>query len=264
MTRIDSPDDLLKYAEEFNGHGILVSGGFDAKGRLINLKKMLPSLRRMKNMFYIAMHPGFVNREAAKTIADACHAVFVELPTTAATKDVFGLSSKIEDYLENMQLLSDAGLKVSPHITLGLHYGAIEEYEVVDHLKELSFEKLVINMIVPTANTPFEQVKSDTDKVLTFVREIKNSGVPFAIGCMRPRYFDVPLLEMGVEEIANPSSEACAYAKQHNIPVKKVHWCCGISLDTIQQWESKKKEAVVVGILNEDSPQFQAMPYKLK
>ncbi len=230
MLKLETEKELLKFGLSFKGNGILVSGGFDEKGRLINLEKMLPVIEKLKDRIYIAIHPGFVNEELADEMAKACDIAFVDLPAKNAIKNVLKLNATVEDYFENMEKLMEAGIKISPHITVGLNYGKIEEWELLDKLKNYKIEKLVLNFIVPTAKTSFENVRINEEEAIEFVKEAKNKVKNVVIGCMRPRNLDINLIEAGIKEIANPSKKALEYAKEKGIMVEAKPYCCGIKI----------------------------------
>lgn len=237
MVRAHSENELLAFCEGFEGHGMLISGGFDRNGRLINLKDMLPALRLLRERFFIAIHPGFVDEGVAEEIASSCHMAFVDIPVDEAISPVLRLSASTDDYIHTMETLLDAGVKVSPHITVGLYHGEVLEWEVFDRIKHHPYEKLVVNVVVPTARTPFEKVYADPQRVLAFVEEVQRFGRPYAIGCMRPRTLDRSLIDSGVTEMANPSRDALAYAETKGIRVRVLHWCCGVPEKEIAAWD---------------------------
>lgn len=228
MINIKTEKELLKFGITFRGNGILISGGFDEKGELINLEKMLPIIKKLKKRMYVAIHPGFVNEEVADKIAEACDIAFVDLPAKNAIRRVLRLNATVEDYFENMEKLMEAGIKISPHITAGLNYGKIEEWELLDKLKNYKIEKLVLNFIVPTAKTSFGNVRINEEEAVEFVKEAKNKIKDVVIGCMRPRQLDIDLINAGVKEIANPSKIVLEYAKEKGIVVEKKPYCCGV------------------------------------
>lgn len=221
-------------------NGVLISGGFDEKGRLLNLEKMLPKIEKLREKLYVAIHPGFVDEKMAERISHAVNIAFVDIPSSNAIKNVFGLNKKMEDYLNNMHILQDAGLKISPHITAGLDYGEIEEWEIIDEIKNSKIEKVVLNFIIPTAKTPFENVRIDSQEAITFFKETKKKISKIAIGCMRPRRLDIPLIEAGAEEMANPSMEAMKYVGKNGFT--ELQWCCGISREEIILIKRNKRE----------------------
>lgn len=222
MIFIDKPEKLLEFGKEFRGNGILISGGFDRNGKLINLERMLPFIKKLKEKFYVAVHPGFVDKKMAEEIADACHIAFIDLPSTNAIKNVIGLKAKQEDYFLNMDKLIEAGIKVSPHITIGLNFGKIEEYEILDEIKNYKIEKFILNIAVPAVKTEFENVIVDEEEVMKFIKEAKKKVKKLAIGCMRPRSIDEDIAKI-VREIAVPSKKLLKFVMEER------RYCCGVA-----------------------------------
>lgn len=221
MIKIKNKEELLKFCEKFNGYGLLISGGFDREGKLINLDRMLPAIKKIRKKFFIAIHPGFVDKKMACGLADACDVAFVDLPSDEAIKNVFNLNKSSNDYFMNMECLIDSGIEVTPHITIGLNYGKIDEWKIIDELKNYRIKKIVLNIIMPTEGTPFEKLKIERDEILKFLEYSK--GFNFSIGCMRPRKFDEELIKNGVKEIAVPSKKAIQGKK---IEIRNI--CCGV------------------------------------
>ena len=222
MIFIDKPEKLLEFGKKFGGNGILISGGFDKNGKLINLEKMLPSIKKLKEKFYVAVHSGFVDKKMAEEIANACHIAFIDLPSANAIKNVIGLKVRQEDYFINMDKLIEAGIKVSPHITLGLNFGKIEENEILDEIKNYNIEKLILNIAIPAVKTEFENVILDEGEVIKFIKEAKRKVKRLAIGCMRPRSIDEKIAKV-VREIALPSKKILKFV------IEKKRYCCGVA-----------------------------------
>ncbi|MBC7081016.1 MAG: hypothetical protein H5T44_02045 [Thermoplasmatales archaeon] len=222
MIKIGDREGLLKLGEKFKGYGILISGGFNRNGELINLNKMIDAIKKLRERFYIAIHPGFVDKKMADQLVEACDIAFVDLPSDNAIKNVFNLEKKSDDYFANMNRLIEAGNEITPHITIGLNYGKVEEWEVIDKLKNYKIKKIVLNIVMPTPFTPFENLAINKEEVLKFIEYSK--GFNFSIGCMRPRKFDVELVKLGIKEIAIPSKKAMQEAKKVEIR----NFCCGL------------------------------------
>ena len=224
MKKVYNKNELLEFANK-NLNGILISGGFDRKGRLMNLKKMLPAMKILKNNFCIALHPGFIDEKTAYEISKSTDIVFVDLPSNNAIKNVYGLNAKTDDYFKNMEILINAGAKVSPHITVGLNYGKIEEWELLDRVRNYPITKLVIDVIIPTKGTPFENVSINIEELKNFFKEAKKKIKRIALGCMRPRNgIDKIAYEIGIKEIAVPSIHLLQNLKEEVI---KRNVCCG-------------------------------------
>ena len=207
MKKIYEGKELIKL-KKLDLNGVLISGGFDRRGRIKNLQKMLPYMKELKKKFCVALHSGFV-----------------DLPSSNGIKNVYGLDAKTDDYFQNMEYFIDADIMVSPHITAGLNYGNIEEWELLDELKGYKIVKLVVDVIMPTPETPFENVSIDMDGLRQFFRETRKKLKRVALGCMRPRgrRIDEIAYEEGIKEIALPSLKLLKKIK--NFEKKEV--CCG-------------------------------------
>lgn len=228
MVKANSPEKLIKFCRNFRGNGILISGGFDKSGKLINMEKMLPVIKKLRERLFIAIHPGFLNEREAENVSEACDIAFIDLPSENAIKNVFGLKASFEDYIKNMEILIDSGIRVSPHVTIGLNHGKIEEEHIIDEIRKYKFEKLVLNLIVPTAKTEFEKVSLKREEVIDFIIDAKRKIKNVVIGCMRPRSYDIDFIKTGIS-IANPSKKAIKYLKENGIKAEYKNYCCGIS-----------------------------------
>jgi len=237
MVQVRTPGDLQRFGTRFTGHGLLISGGFDRAGRLRNLEAMLPVMQRLHRRFFVAVHPGLVSETQARQLATCCQCAFVDIPAPDAIRQVFGLAASLADFVAAMAALHDAGVSVAPHLTVGLAYGRVSEYEALDALKGFPFEKLVVNVIVPTVGTPFARVSVERDEVLAFFRELARCNRPFAVGCMRPRGMDIDLVRLGVDELARLSPAGLRYAERKGIDLQRMPWCCGVTLENIRRWE---------------------------
>ena len=224
MKKIYDGEELLKLGEK-KLNGVLISGGFDKHGKLQNLEKMLPHMKELRKKFCVALHPGFIDEEIASMARESIDIAFVDLPSANGIKNVYGLDATPSDYFHNMEYFIDAGVAISPHITAGLNYGKIEEWELLDMLKKYKIVKLVIDVIIPTKETPFENVSIDIEELREFFREARKKFKRIALGCMRPRRqkIDEIAYEEGIKEIALPSLKLLK--RMENFEKREL--CCG-------------------------------------
>ncbi len=227
MKKIYEPEKLLQFGIHHAGRGgtgMLVSGGYTRDGRLLNLEKMLPAMKKLRKKMCIAVHPGFIDMEEAEKMTEAVDIAFVDIASDGGIKNVYGLNATTMDYIKNMEYLIDAGIKVSPHITLGLNFGKIEEWELLDEIKKHRIVKLVIDVILPTKGTPFENVETNLEEIRDFLMEARKKFDRIAMGCMRPRNgIDEIAYEIGIDEIAVPSPKLVKKVAN----VEKRYVCCG-------------------------------------
>ena len=248
MTAATSPDELWHLSqkiEQIGGLGMLVSGGSDSKGRMLNLSGMLDVLRHIKTRgkLIIAIHPGLVSEQMAGELVDACHVAFADMVGDETTiRQIIGVGT-VEEYVANIQRLAEAGIPVTPHLTVGLHYGNIKgEYRALSLLDWLPPCKIVINVICSTAGTKFASLSPpDVESVKGVVAWCVQQGWHPALGCMRPRGrpdFEYAAIDAGVKDIALPSKSLVNSLKEQGSEVEIWPVCCGLPnkiLDSFQQ-----------------------------
>jgi len=243
MIRVE-PEKLLNFCKDFEkkgGKGILVSGGSDREGRIIGLDKSINALKKIRREtdLVIAVHAGYVDKNIANELADACDIAFVDMIRDDETvRQVIGLESS-EKYIESIKNLISAGVPTTPHITIGLYYGKIKgEYAAIDAIKKFDIKKIVLNVILPTHNTDFENVAAPPLEKIELVIERGMTAGKVALGCMRPRgmrEIEKRAIENGIKDIALPSKEGIDYAKGKGYTIKEVPACCGLTDDLIRK-----------------------------
>lgn len=174
MTRI-GPEKLLDFCKDFEkkgGKGILVSGGSDKEGRIIGLEQSINALKKIRKEtdLVIAVHAGYVDENTANELADACDITFVDVIGDDGTaRQVIGLESA-DKYIESLKNLISAGVPTTPHITIGLYYGRVKgEYAAIDAIKKFDIKKIVLNVILPTPGTDFENAAVPPLKEIEFI-----------------------------------------------------------------------------------------------
>lgn len=239
MTTITNPEKLIDFCvnlEGRGGKGILVSGGSDSKGRIIGLEKSLNALKRVREEtdLVIAVHAGYVDRETADGLADACDIAFVDMVGSDETvREVIGLDG-MNRYVESLSNLVSAGITVTPHVTIGLHYGKVKgEYAAVKEAVSFPVKKIVFNVILPTKGTDFENIEvPEVEEIGAIIRMGREAGAGAALGCMRPRgirKIEEEAIASGVEGIALPSKDALRYAGEKGYEIEEVPACCGLT-----------------------------------
>ena len=238
MTRVDGGGGLLRLSrrlERMGGTGMLISGGSDREGRILHLEGVLDALRRIKKRgnLVIAVHPGLVDGTLAAALADACHVAFTDVVGEETTvQQVIGAGS-VAGYLNSVRFLLEAGIAVTPHLTVGLHYGHIRgEFRALSLLRDMPVEKVVVNIIRPTPGTPFARVPVPAVvDVVEIIDQCRRRGWRPVLGCMRPRGrpdVERAAIDAGVEDLAVPSPQALAYARRRGAALRTVPACCGL------------------------------------
>jgi uncharacterized radical SAM superfamily protein len=238
MTAASSPDELWHIShvtEQNGGTGILVSGGSDSMGRILNLPDMLDVLRRIKSRgkLIIAIHPGLISEHLSGELVDACHAAFSDMVGDETTASQVIGAGTVKAYANTLQLLVTAGIPVTPHLTVGLHFGKIRgEYRAMTLLESLPTRKIVINIICATSNTKFANLPPpDLESVHAFIAWCVQHGWHPVLGCMRPRGhvdYERMAIDAGIRDIALPSNNILKTLKSQGHEVQRWPVCCGL------------------------------------
>jgi len=182
--------------KEGKAEGVLISGGCDAKGGMLNLPKFLPAIAKLHDMgLIIKLHTGLVDEKLARGIAEAgVDIASMEFVGSSETiKEIFGLGATPADYATTFELLKDAGVPhIAPHIAVGLHYGELKgEKNALELLRE-TLEPSTIALIAfrPTKGTKLEACKPPSAdamfEVATHARRLF-PDTKIILGSLRPR-----------------------------------------------------------------------------
>ncbi|BFH74249.1 radical SAM protein [Sulfurisphaera javensis] len=194
--------------------GFLISGGFNPKGELLNLKRILPVMKKVKKEFediIFNVHPGLVDKTTIEEMRDVVDIVDYEFAYSPKAFESKGIERKREEYIKVLEDFIDYGPKyVVPHIILGFPNDEVEEsIKIVSSLRPYLINFLVL---IPTKGTPSESIPipsiSEIIKYIELGSRLMNGKV--SVGCMRPYKIkdelDKLVVERNlVERIANPS-----------------------------------------------------------
>ena len=248
MTAITKPHELHQLSEKIEqsgGTGILISSGSDNLGRSLNLECMLDTIHRIKSRgnLIVAIHPGRVSEQRATDISTSCHVAFADIIGDDSTaRQVIGTGS-VNEYAANIHRLTEGGIPVTPHLTVGLHYGKIRgEHKALETLESMPIHKIVINVICPTAGTAFADIAiPNSNTVKDIITQCIERGWHPVLGCMRPRghpEFEQAAFDAGVTDFALPSKTLRARLHEEGERIQPVHTCCGVPdsiLNTLQR-----------------------------
>jgi hypothetical protein len=246
MEAATTPERLISLCRELQeggARGVLLSGGCDASGRMLNLEKLLPAIRKVHEMgLIIKLHTGFVDARVAKKIAAAgVDIASMEMVGSASTiKKVFGLDASAEDYLDTFKHLWDAGVPhICPHICVGLHEGKLKgELNALNLLKtQIEPSTLAIIVLRPTKGTKMARVKpptgEDVEKVVAHARKVFPT-TKIILGALRPRGsefksrlaeridIEIGALDGGIDGAEVPSKEMLVEAMARGYQIKKI------------------------------------------
>jgi len=246
MESATAPEKLVGLCSEYKekgARGVLLSGGCDASGRMLNLERLLPAIRKVHEMgLIIKLHTGFVDSRLARKISAAgVDIASMEMVGDASTiKRIFGLNASAEDYLETFKHLWDAGVPhVCPHICVGLHEGKLKgEINALEFLKT-GIEPSTIAIIVlrPTKGTKLENIRppsgEDVEKVVAHARKLF-PRTKLILGALRPRGselkggmaerldIEIGALEGGIDGAEVPSKDMLVEAISRGFQIKSI------------------------------------------
>ena len=248
MHNANKPEKLIELCRSFKdkgAKGVLISGGCDTKGRLLNLTKFLRAIKQVHEMgLIIKLHTGLVDNEMAHNIAntgvDIASQEIVGDPNTV--KEIFDLDIGIEKYFETFKNLNKAGVPyLCPHLCVGLHKGELKgELKALELLKEnIMPSSLAIIVFRPTKGTELENLfapsPNDLAKVVQIARKLF-PGTKLILGALRPRSstrndpnklvrteLEKSAFNNGIDGIEIPSNDVLDIAHYRGYRIKKIN-----------------------------------------
>ena len=246
MPAADSPEKLWKAAlarRERNVGGLLVSGGSD-KNNVVPLTRFFPTLRRIREELgmRIICHVGFADEAMAVGLAEAgVDQVLLDIIGSDETiRDVYHLpQASTKNYRSTLAALSGAGLKLSPHVVIGLHYGSLKgELAALDLISEFPISSLVLVALQPTPGTPMAHAVPPTPEEMgeIFVgARLRFPETPILLGCERPLgehkiRTDELAVKAGLNGIAYPAEGIIALSEALGLRPNRSAFCCAIGI----------------------------------
>ena len=222
--------------------GVLLSGGFTKNGNLPLDGQIYKEIKEVKSKFgsgmKIFIHLGFVDGDTAASLKDSnIDGVLVNIiPDKNAIENVYNLKGfNKDDYYTTIEILKNAGLKVSPHIIIGISGGRIMgEFEAIDEISRIGVDSIVfvlLKKISNQVNLNSSEVKTTEILDLFNYAEKLMPATPKVLGCARPvslesSNLEVTLLKNGLSTIAFPSEEAIEFVINNNLKYKFIEQCC--------------------------------------
>jgi uncharacterized radical SAM superfamily protein len=228
-------------------NGILISGGFDNRGRLPLDERILLELKEVKNKYgreiKVFMHLGFTDRQTAEGLYECgIDGVLVNVFSDKhSIEEIYNLKGFTPGmFYENVRLLKDAGLRVSPHLILGLGDSSLSgEYRSVKEIAGSGTDSCVFAIaknISKHDKLTFPDIKpTDVLKLFEYAQSIM-PDTPVILGCARPHgqefeKMEMELLKLGISVIAFPSERTLDYAKDNNFSFHFEEQCCAFLMN---------------------------------
>lgn len=244
MISVRAEEDLFALArrlETEGSEGILVSGGSTRSGG-VPLTAHLAALARIKAELglKVIVHTGVVAPRVAEGLARAgVDGVMLDVIGADETiRDVYHLDLTAADFETSIALLAGEGLRIIPHIVLGLHYGRfLGEDRALEMIRRHPVSTLILVVLVPLVGTPMEHLPPPpVDDVVAFF-ETARLAMPDTLvnlGCARPlgdmkAELDRAAIDHGLNGIAYPADGAIEYARSRGLEPKLYEYCCSLT-----------------------------------
>jgi len=226
--------DFCLNVERSGGLGCLLSGGMDSRLK-VPIDRYADELREIKRRTNLKLnaHVGFIDESDLEWLkyVDVVSLDFVS--DDDVIRRVYKIYKTAKDYLRIIELLTENGIRVAPHITIGLDFGRIHwEYRAVDLLLEYPIDVLVFDVLIPTKGTEMENLPKpsieESIDVIEYAR--KRFDGEISVGCMRPtgRWridFDRKAVLAGIDRLTNPPKKVIEWAKKIR-DVEIIYECC--------------------------------------
>ena len=254
MLPITTPDQLYHCAKELQKKdtvGFLLSGGCTTKGEMINLRRLLPTIEKIKQEtnLIIKLHTGLVDRDLAESIVSAgVDIASLEIVGSKETiQAIFDFPATPETYAQTLRHLETAGMPhIVPHICIGLNHGKLSSEQHALEIIRSNCTPSVIVMIIfrPTKGTHLAHEKPPSpDEVASVIQYAKHKfpDIEISLGCMRPRTYlrqeiELAALHAGTSRMEIPAKTTLHHVQQMGYTIRYIDACCAL----LQEYEHPK------------------------
>ncbi|WP_432518263.1 radical SAM protein [Saccharolobus islandicus] len=217
--------------------GIILSGGSTLRGD-VPIWKYSNLLKRYSDKLTIIAHTGVVkNEEIAMKFKESGVkiALLDMISDNDAIRDILGQSFTVNDYLNSFKYLKKVGIKIVPHIILGLSKKGLEgDLESIRLLQEVNPDALIIVGLMPLVGTQMNNSRPPTpEEMIVALKTARDTfpNIPINLGCARPRgksFLEVEkfAVDYDIDAIAFPEDETYEYAKGKR-EIFLSYACCG-------------------------------------
>lgn len=254
MISIKAGEDLFALAKRLRAQGsegLLVSGGSTQGGGVPLLPHLthVPRIREELGMNVI-VHSGVVAPDLADGLARAgVDGVMLDIIGADQTiRQVYHLDLTVGDFDRSLALLAERGLRIIPHIVLGLHYGRfLGEHLALEMITRYPVSTLILVVFVPLAGTPMAHLPPPVEDVVEFFG-LARRAMPTTkvnLGCARPlgemkHILDRAAIDHGLNGIAYPAEGIIEYARARGLEPRLYEYCCSLT------WTGENYTAVKV------------------
>ncbi len=246
MIAARTPEALWQVVTEIiagGAGGMLLTGGSNHRNE-VEYDAFYPVIRRIKDTypeFRIAVHTALADPQAARAMADA--GIDVAMMDVIGAQDtitqVYHLRRNVADFERTLESLVATGMKVVPHIVIGLHYGRLlGEWTALEIIARHRPAALVLVVVMPfyaPAHRPF--VTPDAGETGRFFMQARAAlpDIPLLLGCARPggqtrTLIDTYAVMAGMNGMAHPSEGVVELAARLERRVRVTPACCSIAV----------------------------------
>lgn len=239
-----TPEALWQTANrlaERGAGGMLLTGGSDRRNE-VGYGPFLDTLRRIKDRFphfRIAAHTGLMDRGGAQGLAQS--GVDIAMLDVIGAQDtltrVYHLKRPVADFESSLAHLADTGMRLVPHVVVGLHYGQLlGEWRALEMIAPYAPAAVVLVVVMPfyaSSARPFA-VPSGRE-VGNFFLDARRAlpDIPLQLGCARPAgraktEIDAYGVMAGLDGIAHPAEGTVELARKIGRELQISGGCCSL------------------------------------
>jgi uncharacterized radical SAM superfamily protein len=249
MVATPTPEEMKQVIDRLLEHdcrGILVSGGANSQGEVPLLPFAEVLAYAHEKELKVLVHSGLIKRETAAALREAgVDQVLMDIIGDRETiRQVYHLDQEPEQYLQSMLHCRNEGLKIAPHVIIGLHFGQIKgEFNALQMIQQAEPETVLLPVLTPTCETPMADISppllDEVAEVLAIAR-VFHPNTPISLGCARPpgiykRQLEIKAVDCGINGIAYPDENTVAYAQSRELTVLFNEECCSLIGKTINR-----------------------------
>ena len=244
MASVKAGEDLFDVARQLRdqgSEGLLVSGGSTRTGGVPLMRHLqhVPRIREELGMKVI-VHSGVVSPALAAALAvSGADGVMLDIIGADETiRDVYHLDLTVDHFERSLALLADQGLRIIPHIVLGLHYGRfLGEHRALEMIARYPVSTLILVVLLPLVGTPMAGLSPPpVDEVVDFFGVARGTMTQTKVnlGCARPlgemkEILDRAAIDHGLNGIAYPADGAIEYARSKGLEPRLYEYCCSLT-----------------------------------
>lgn len=239
MTPAETPEKLWELALESKEKGIkgmLISGGSDRNGAV----PVLPYLDIIKNIkeklkISINLHTGLIALEDIPRLSGKGIDIvsFDVVGSQEALKNVYGLEVEPDYFYNALVAFHEAGIRVVPHITVGLDAGNDSgEENALRILAAHEPDYVVFNALMSSEGS--DRAAGRLPGILKLAREILPEKTAMGMGCMRPRNHVLDahdVLSIGIDAVVLPDRALVRLLRSSHVKIVEKDGCCAFFTD---------------------------------